>query len=178
VAEGVEAGALTRQFAKTPYAVAFRSAGTTFILVTLHVVFGKKPADRLGELRAIARWMREWADDTADEYHQNLLVLGDFNIDRQGDPNYEAFVGEGLRPPPELEGLPRTLPARSEGPKFYDQIAWFSDDGEAKLTLVYRGRAGHVEWNKHVLPRMNRGQLSFHVSDHYPLWCEFGLPRR
>jgi hypothetical protein len=28
------------------------------------------------------------------------MVLGDFNIDRQGDPNYEPFVGRGLRPRP------------------------------------------------------------------------------
>ena len=176
--QGVAANALDRQFVKTPYAVAFKTESETFILVTLHVVFGTKSADRLGELQTIARWMREWADTTADEFNQNLFVLGDFNIDRQGDPNYEAFTSQGLSPPPELEGLARTLPSRSEGPKFYDQIAWFHDAGADKLTLEYTGRAGRVEWNRHVLPGMTRTQLSFRISDHYPLWCEFRLPRR
>lgn len=158
--------------------MAFRSAGNTFILVTLHVVFGKKSEDRLAELTAIAEWMRRWADDTADEYSQNLMVLGDFNIDRQGDPNYEAFVSEGLSPPAELQDLPRTLPTKSKKPKFYDQIAWFTEEGRAKLTLDYSGRAGFVEWDKHVLPGMTRTELSFRISDHYPLWAEFLLPPR
>jgi hypothetical protein len=41
--QGVASDALTEQFAKTPYAVAFRSEGNTFILVTLHVKLGKTP---------------------------------------------------------------------------------------------------------------------------------------
>jgi hypothetical protein len=40
--QGVASDALTEQFAKTPNAVAFRSEGNTFILVTLHVKFGQK----------------------------------------------------------------------------------------------------------------------------------------
>lgn len=176
--KGVAPDALTEQFAKTPYAVAFRSQGNTFILVTLHVKFGDKPKDRLAELSAIAAWMGDWADDTADELNQNLMVLGDFNIDRKGDPNYEAFVGRGLRPPPELEGLPRTLPISSGEEKFYDQIAWFSENDHAKLTLEYSGRAGNFEWNHFVFPDLTRTQISFRVSDHYPLWCEFLLPAR
>ncbi len=176
--KGLSPTALDRQFAKTPYAVAFRSAGQTFILVTLHVVFGKKAADRLAELTAIAAWMRRWADDTADEYSQNLMVLGDFNIDREGDPNYEAFVSQGLRPPPELQNVPRTLPTKSSKPKFFDQIAWFTEEGRAKLTLEYSSKAGFVEWDKHVLPGLTRNELSFRISDHYPLWAEFLLPQR
>ena len=173
----MDEGALARQFAKTPYAVAFRSAGTTFILVTLHVVFGEKAADRLGELRAIARWMREWADDTADEFHQNLLVLGRLQHRPRDDPNYQAFVAEGCAPPAELEGRPRTLPARSTGPKFYDQIAWFGDGGGAKLTPYLRrpGRARRVEQAR--APRYDP-QSESRFSYHYPLWCGFGLPRR
>ena len=60
--------------------------------------------------------------------------------------------------------------------KFFDQIAWFNENGQAKLTLIYAGRAGHIEWNKHVLPGHSRTQLSFRVSDHYPLWAEFPVP--
>jgi hypothetical protein len=78
-------------------------------------------------------------------------------------------------PAPGHEGAPRTLPTKSEKPKFYDQIAWFTDNGEAKLTLG-TGRAGYIEWNQLVLPGLTRTQLSFRISDHYPLWTEFLLP--
>jgi endonuclease/exonuclease/phosphatase family metal-dependent hydrolase len=171
---GVGEDALKEQFAKTPYAVAFRTEGHTFILVTLHVVFGKKSKDRIAELTQIAKWMRDWADDTSDEYRQNLMVLGDFNIDRNDDPNYKAFTSQGLSPAPGHEGLPRTL--GSSGPdKFFDQIAWFNDGAEAKLTFGV-GRANNFEWDRFVLKDLNRNQKSFRVSDHYPLWAEFLLP--
>src|SRR4028119_978400 len=42
----IEPGALTRQFARTPYAVSFRSGGKTFVLVTLHVPYGKGGEER------------------------------------------------------------------------------------------------------------------------------------
>jgi endonuclease/exonuclease/phosphatase family metal-dependent hydrolase len=176
LAAGVGETALTRQFAKTPYAVAFRSEGHTFILVTLHVVFGKKPKDRIAELTQIAKWMRGWADDTSDEYRQNLMVLGDFNIDRKDDPNYQAFTSQGLFPAPGHVGKPRTL-SSSAGDKFFDQIAWFNEGGEAKLTFG-TGEANNFEWDRFVLDGLTRNQKSFRVSDHFPLWAEFVLPGR
>lgn len=119
---GVRSRALQAQFARTPYAVSFLSeSGQTFILVTLHILYGDKSAERTPELRAIARWMRRWADQ-AESFNQNLIALGDFNIDREDDANYRAFTAEGLRPAPEHAGLERTLPGLRAG-KFYDQIA-------------------------------------------------------
>lgn len=42
--------------------------------------------------------MRNWADRPNDWNH-NLIVLDDFNLDRIGDPLYEAFIATGLWPP-------------------------------------------------------------------------------
>ena len=177
--EVLDAGAgedvLKQQFAKTPYAVAFRSEGNTFILVTLHIRFGKTK-ERIPELNAIAKWMRDWADSTADELNQNLIALGDFNINNKNDKLYQAFTSHGLRPPDEFDGKNRTLPTTDGKPKYYDQIAWFTEDGDAKLTLGYDKRAGNFEWDKYVFPGMDRDEVSFRISDHYPLWCEFLLP--
>jgi len=53
--------ALQTQFARTPYAVSFRCEDTTFILVALHVKYGESTADRVTELKGIARWMSDWA---------------------------------------------------------------------------------------------------------------------
>ena len=100
--------AFARQFARTPYAVSFASAGKTFILVTLHVVYGKTPSDRVGELTAIAQWLAGWANEAA-EWGHNLICLGDFNIDRKDDPLFQAFTSTGLTPPPALNDVPRTI---------------------------------------------------------------------
>jgi Endonuclease/Exonuclease/phosphatase family len=173
-------GLLREQFVRTPYAVSFAGGGKTFILATLHVLFGSKAAERTGELTAIAEWLADWAKRTKEDYNQNLICLGDFNIDRKGDPNYEAFASTGLEPPKELENLPRTIsdpPGQPDKAHHYDQIAWFTRKGRAQLTLRYdgEGHAGCFEWTKHLLTEMETQDKSWHISDHYPLWVEFGV---
>jgi endonuclease/exonuclease/phosphatase family metal-dependent hydrolase len=102
-AANVSVGALDRQFARTPYAVSFLSSGQTLILVTLHVNYGKQAADRVPELKAIADWLAAWAEREYG-WDQNLIALGDFNIDRQDDPLYQAFTSTGLTPAPRWSG--------------------------------------------------------------------------
>lgn len=177
LARGVSDETLTRQFARTPYAVSFLSGQQTFILVALHVYYGKRSSERTGELAGIAEWMANWARQEA-EWNHNLIVLGDFNIDRKGDPNYEAFVSRGLEVPSEMEGLPRTIFFKEEGKtKFYDQIAWFTRGSSRLLTLEYTGRAGNFHFDEFVLTDLTKQQLSFRMSDHYPLWAEFRIPQ-
>jgi hypothetical protein len=105
-------------------------AGDTFILVTLLVLYGRSPADRGGELRAIAAWLADWAS-SAHAFHHNLIALGDFNIDRRGDPRYEAFTSTGLTLP-----APRGSPHHLRlSPRQQDQIAWFTAEDSAIPTL-------------------------------------------
>jgi hypothetical protein len=172
----ISSAAGVQQFARTPYAVSFVSSGynyrRTFILVTLHVIYGDKAADRIGELSAIAQWLGNMARDV-NSYDQNLICLGDFNIDRAGDPNYEAFIATGLRIPDKLNGLPRTI-FESGKDNFFDQIAWFTSDGGAPaLSLRYSGEAGSFDFVNTVLKDLNPQDLSWKISDHYPLWAEF-----
>jgi endonuclease/exonuclease/phosphatase family metal-dependent hydrolase len=171
--DDIEEGAFGRQFARTPYACSFRGADDTFILVTLHVLYGRSPADRVGELRAIARWLAEWAGNV-NAYHQNLIVLGDFNIDRKDDPLYRAFTSTGLTVPEALHAVPRTI-FGSPTTHHYDQIAWFTTDiGRiAKLSLRPTGAAGSFDFTGLVHRHLTRQQMSWRVSDHLPLWVEF-----
>jgi len=172
----VAKGALREQFVRTPYAVSFQAAGQTFILITLHVIWGSQKAERTPELAAIAGWLADWAARVED-FNQNLIALGDFNIDREGDPNWEAFTSRGLSPPAELAQLPRTVSDLPGKEHFYDQIAWFHEDGRGQLTLEYSGRAGNFKWTDYLYTDLPAGEKSWHISDHYPLWVEFTLPR-
>ncbi len=87
-----------QQFARTPYVAGFNRAGTAFTLASVHVLWGKNATERLPEVTAFAHWMRAWADRPHDWNH-NLMVLGDFNLDRIGDPLYKAFITTGLWAP-------------------------------------------------------------------------------
>ena len=159
--------------------MSFRSGSETFILVTLHVTYGDSSADRVPELRGIARWLREWADRT-NAWSQNLIALGDFNIDRQDDPLWQALTSTGLTVPDDLQAVPRSVfadPGEPSTDKFYDQIAWFETTrGRPRLSLDYR-RGGHVDSLPFVYTEtdLSKSEISYRVSDHYPLRVEFGL---
>jgi endonuclease/exonuclease/phosphatase family metal-dependent hydrolase len=173
----IATGALSRQFARTPYAVSFVSSGQTFILVTLHIDYGKQPGDRIPELKEIASWLAGWAEREYGWDH-NLIALGDFNIDRENDPLYQAFTSTGLTPAPQLTGLRRTIFDQPATPHYYDQIAWFAG-GQAKRPVLNLDCTGGGSFD--FVPELRGGrtltQLSWHISDHYPLWAEFAVPR-
>jgi exonuclease III len=124
--------------------------------------------------------MHEWAERT-NAWSQNLIALGDFNIDRQDDPLWQALTSTGLTVPEDLQQVPRSLfadPAKPSTDKFYDRIAWFETTrGDPRLSLDYR-RGGHVDFLPFVYTDtdLTRSEISYRVSDHYPLWVEFATP--
>ena len=175
----ISANAFNRQFARTPYAVSFAVGDQTVVLVTLHVIWGASPSDRVGELGAIADWLADWAKK-ANDWNENLIALGDFNIDRLGDPLFDAFVSRGLWAPAEHNAVPRTIFDKPQTQHFYDQIAWFSADPSAndlagRLTLSYTQRAGNFDFVPTLQGNLTKTDLSWRISDHYPLWAEFEL---
>jgi len=167
--------ALREQFVRSPYAVSFRSESKTFILVTLHIIYGKKSKDRIAELKGIARWLSDWATDI-NAYDQNLICLGDFNIDKRGDLLDQTFLAEGLYVPPALQA-PEATRSIFNADKYYDQIAWFNGENgqpELSMDLLAAGNYDFVPllWNENTHSKL---QHSWMISDHYPLWAEFSI---
>ncbi|WP_375582746.1 endonuclease/exonuclease/phosphatase family protein [Cyclobacterium xiamenense] len=169
---GIKEGAFSRQFARTPYAVGFRVENKTFVLVSMHVLYGESPTDREGELKAIAEWMRDWARDM-HSFDQSLVLLGDFNIDRIGDPRYEAFVSTGLKVPEDLWQVRRTLIDHQT--KFYSQIAWFENHEQIPQLSIQYLHGGVFDFGPYLLKNrdLSAFQMSWRISDHLPLWAEF-----
>ncbi len=169
---------LREQFVRTPYAVSFQRGNATFILVTLHILFGDVEADRIPELREIADIFRDWAR-RSNRFHHNLFCLGDFNIDREGSPLFDAFTATGLTIPDELRNLPRTVFDDADDPSddnFYDQIAWFRSGRGALMNLTVSS-GGNFDFQPHVYTNTNlsRTSISHRLSDHLPLWVEFAM---
>jgi endonuclease/exonuclease/phosphatase family metal-dependent hydrolase len=170
---------LGRQFAKTPYAVSFRSIQDTefsFVLVTVHIVWGNDPALRAGEANRLATWIKDWAE-APHVWCPDIFALGDFNADRitnldgTVNPIYQPFA-DILTIPPKMNGFPRTIFDAGKD-KHYDMITWhesspsqfglsFDDCGYFDIDTVLRPGYG--------LPR---GSFSFRISDHYPMWARF-----
>jgi endonuclease/exonuclease/phosphatase family metal-dependent hydrolase len=173
-----DSGAITdtlgRQFARTPYAVSFVSAGKTFILVTLHVIYGSAPAERVAELRAIAVRLAGFAGEI-DNWGHSLICLGDFNIDHQGDPLFDAFTSTGLTPAAALNEVPRTIFDQPQSAHFYDQIAWFTDPQKGPVLSLACTSAGSFDFAPDLQGELTKTELSWRLSDHYPLWAEFSV---
>ncbi len=158
--------------------MSFIAGDTTFILVTLHVKYGDSTSDREQELKDIARWMKSWATRET-KWHHNLLTLGDFNIERQGDELWQAFTSTGLSVPNELQAVPKSIFDDVSDPndKFYDQIAWFtSSSGAIALSMNYH-TGGHFDFLPFVYGNtaLSKRSISYRISDHYPLWAEFTI---
>lgn len=177
--EQMAPGGEGKQFARTPYAVGFRSrsSGKSFTLIALHVLYGDRVSDRVPELEAIAQWLAEWAADR-NAWDHNLITLGDFNISSTNSRTYEAFTSTGLQIPKELHNVSRTLKqAPDETLKYYDQIAWFDGEkGVPALDLTYLN-AGHFDFSDCVMVsrELSEDDLSWYLSDHFPLWVEFSV---
>lgn len=162
-----------QQFDRTPYIVGFNTAQERFSLLTAHIRYGQSPADRMGEIVALAQYIateiRQRAVVSPDE--GNLIVLGDFNIDERGDnPLFKAFVSTGLMVPDQLLNLKSTYDTK---PKYYDQIAWFMD----RMNLPFSGQAGVVDFAGAVYKELTLREMSYRLSDHFPLWAEFVIDR-
>lgn len=165
------------QFARTPYLVGFQAQGARFVLLSAHIFFGKKALDakKLKELQALAEFTAKEIsgrarDPKSEEY--NLIVLGDFNIDKRSpdNPLFKAFTNTGLHVPFELRQVRSTY---GTVPKHYDQIAWFMGG----LDLDFTNQAGAIDFSGAVFQDLDLRQMSYRISDHFPLWVEFNLDR-
>lgn len=166
----------TKQFVRSPYAVSFKAGKKTFILVTMHLLYGDNSKDRIVELQGIANWMSTMASDVY-AYDQNVILLGDFNIDERGDILYETFISRGLYVPDKLSD-PKILRSIFDQSKYYDQIAWFNGaNGIPQLSLEFVN-GGYYPFTGVALANrtdIDKRDLSWMISDHYPLWAEFKI---
>jgi hypothetical protein len=87
-------------------------------------------------------------------------------------------------PPAHGQAYTRSAPGgigkrgRDKDRHFYDQIAWFSEpDGTSLLEdMAYNRRAGSFDFLPHIMAGLTRNEVSWRISDHYPLWTEFRIP--
>jgi hypothetical protein len=83
----------------------------------------------------------------------------------------------GLTPAAPLVGLRRTIVDTPQAPHYYDQIAWFTK-GQVKrpvLDLDCSG-GGSFDFVSELQGSSTLLDLSWHISDHFPLWVEFSVP--
>ncbi|NRD24554.1 endonuclease/exonuclease/phosphatase family protein [Winogradskyella litoriviva] len=115
-----------KQFARTPYLVAFQSGWFKFKLCTAHIYFGadsgEKLKQRIEEIDAIASNIKK----RAKRYDENLILLGDFNIFSPEHETMKTLKKHGYIIPKGIEDNPSNMYQT----KHYDQIAFMEKKGE------------------------------------------------
>jgi endonuclease/exonuclease/phosphatase family metal-dependent hydrolase len=155
---------------RSPYIASFRAGNFDFVLVTVHIRWGKKAKDRIAPLKLLADWIekRRKAKFGVDK---DIILMGDFNIPRIGDRLYKAVTRFGLRMP---KGLAKLDHGSNLGMnKRYDQILHcptragrFTKKGG--VLDFYTGGINRLYPER----EMSKFNFTFQMSDHMPLWVE------
>jgi hypothetical protein len=184
------------QLARTPFVAGFRAGWAQINLCTVHVIYGKAVKDdprRVEEITGLAKLLADNSgqfrsghaqknDDMKGAKGENLLLLGDFNIFNREDVTMAGLTAAGFVVPKGLEAIPGSNVRKD---KHYDQIAHFG-----KTTgLTPTGSAGVFDFFEHVYRAADADAYAslvpegttydnwrtFQMSDHLPMWCEFGI---
>jgi len=122
-----------KQFARTPFAVAFQAGWFKFTLCTVHLYYGDTSGEgydrRVKEIGSIAKFLAGRSEAIRERYGtgENFILLGDFNIVNPSDATMKALTDNGFTVPPELHE------SNLDQTKFYDQIAFMVRKGELQM---------------------------------------------
>jgi endonuclease/exonuclease/phosphatase family metal-dependent hydrolase len=189
-----------RQFARTPFLVAFQSGWFSFMICTVHILFGSEGGEglrrRIAEIESLAEFLSERADDESANY----IVLGDFNIVSPEHQTMEALRRHGFFVPPGLENIPSNLKRN----RHYDQIGFKAREGQVQFAnhagvlnfyqtlfteqdagtyLPEIGQQGQIELDDDGQPLSSEKNLNYYLntwrtyqmSDHLPMWVELKI---
>src|SRR4249920_580968 len=78
----------TRSFWRAPYMCSFRAGNFDFIAVATHSRWGTGTEGRRAELQMLADWI-DARFTNKDVEDQDLIVMGDFNVPKIGDPLFK-----------------------------------------------------------------------------------------
>jgi hypothetical protein len=179
-----------KQFARSPYLVAFQSAWLKINLCTVHIYYGadddpKLLKQRQDEIAALTDQLGERAKDEAEKDPEDrtiTAVLGDFNILSKEHDTMKALERSGFEVPDEIKQLPGSNVPKN---KAYDQIAFWEPKRPRGYVKVEVTGAGVFDYYEHVfrldehetyLPGQPESKFkewrTYKMSDHLPMWVE------
>lgn len=149
------------RFAREPFSAKFRSkrSGAELALGTMHVVFGKRIADRTPEIKELASYW-QWMQDVYPR--TPIVLLGDFNL----QPFNAAWEPVKQYAKPLLSEGASTLSAKGHYANLYDNI-WVESN-----TALSISDAGIIDFPKII--GWNHKKSRKHVSDHAPVYMTLG----
>jgi endonuclease/exonuclease/phosphatase family metal-dependent hydrolase len=158
---------------RKPYIASFRAGSFDFILIAVHIRWGNGKEVRIKPLRLLADWIDKRRNDKLS-VDKDIILMGDFNIPKTGDPLYGAITSKGLKAPKAIFGLKQgsNLAKKMK----YDQI--FHSPGIAKS---FTNRAGVLDFYTGGIKKLyptdtpTKDDFTYELSDHLPLWIQMDI---
>jgi endonuclease/exonuclease/phosphatase family metal-dependent hydrolase len=172
------------QIARTPFFASFQSGWFRFTLCSVHIIFGKDKSKRTKEISALAERLVKCSREEGEVY----VLIGDMNIEKRGDNIFKGLSDHGMT-------VPLFGPTNLGGTKYYDQIAFTSEDVRTDFV-----NSGSVDWRGDIFGKADKDHYetliqaeriaegktpygdwdrayqnyfaSFEMSDHLPIWVE------
>ncbi|EGB14958.1 Endonuclease/exonuclease/phosphatase [Pseudodesulfovibrio mercurii] len=132
----IEHGDAHLQPARSPFGCEFQAGWFRFLFTTVHIYFGKESqgspeyARRVAEIDAVAANIAARAEKEPCSY----ILVGDFNIDKMGDPSGNALIRNGF------QAAQNNVGSNADRTKFYDQISWLPRKGTVRQTRSARNQ--------------------------------------
>lgn len=165
---------------RSPFMASFRAGNFDFFIITAHIRWGDRTADRVPPLQMLADWIdarrRETFVTDAD-----IIVMGDFNITSRRSNTFKAITSKGLEVPRAL--MEDEFGSNLARDKRYDQILHYPmhktlyEDRRGR----YRSAGGVLDFycgnHRALFPgrTMSKRKFTFQLSDHLPLWLELNV---
>ncbi len=165
------------QFNRMPYCASFKAGRFDFTIASVHIAEGSKQGQtglelREKEIKELVKFLKRRSKQEATKtFDRDFFVLGDFNIQKNGDRFFKALTegaGKNFTMPQGMNDLNTNFSQT----KSYDKIAWLARPG-----FKFDGKFGVVPFGD-VLYKENgaaENQARKEVSDHLPLWAEFKI---
>jgi exonuclease III len=158
------------QLHRMPYCASFKAGRFDFIVVNVHIFYGKSKKDeelRVKEIDWLVDYIRHRTKtDPHKVFDRDFFVVGDFNIEKQGDRFFKSLRQDDFKMPPNLD----TLKTNFFQNKTFDKIAWVD-----RKSFRFGGHCNVVPFS-HVLFRDSKPKGGKkEISDHFPVWAEFRI---
>lgn len=159
---------------RSPYIATFRSGNYEFMVVTVHIRWGKGEEERMEPLRGLAQWVKRRSKDRDHLGSQrDILVVGDMNIPSRDSKLFRMLKRHRLLLPKAIAELKQCGATTNLSRKAtYDQILHHATNPER-----FTDEAGILDFYmqdyKPLYPELNsKHEFTFEMSDHLPLWIQ------
>jgi len=154
------------QIHRIPYCASFRAGRFDFTIVTVHI-FESSTKFRLKEIELLSEEIYTLSNrEKTKVFDRDFFVVGDFNIQKEGDKFFNALKAKGFKVPDVLD----TLNTNFLRTGTYDKIAWVPRE-----SFHFNNKCNIVPFYDAVYQEKNPPGGKSEISDHLPLWAEFRI---